>query len=246
MQRYTGIFYICPFSSKIGPRRLELHSPTMYHDTRGKCAITPALSVVVAAVLLVVASANEPPAATSLRYYISSSGGSDDNDGRSASSPWRTLWRANQTALPPGTTLLLRRGDIWTDEMLQLSVRGEFGRHVRISAYGDASAMRPLIKRQNKTTDIAMLLDNAGFIEIDELAFSTAKIGIYLRYWQSYGHKSVSICNCTFDEINDPVGSYCRPTCRRSMHWCTEFQSHHVIAGIRPVRASQQRHLWWA
>ncbi len=187
-----------------GRRRRAPRPGARARRARRAVAMAPGLAAV--AMLLAAVGPADPPAVTALSYYISASSGSDSNDGRSASSPWRSLWRANQTALPPGTKLLLRRGDTWTDEMLQLSVRGELDRHVRISAYGDISATRPLIKGHNKTTDIAMLLDNAGFIDIDGLAFSTAKIGLYLRYWQSYGHESVSVTNCTFEEINDPVG----------------------------------------
>ena len=165
----------------------------------GAAVHTMAPSLALAAVLLAAGRADEPS------YYVSSSCGSDSNDGQTPSSAWQSLRRANQTTLPPGTQLLLRRGDVWI-ETLQLSVRGERGRPVRISAYGDISLARPLIRRENKTTDIAMLLDDASFVEIDGLSFSTAKIGLYLRYWETYGHESVSVANCTFDQIDDPVG----------------------------------------
>ena len=129
---------------------------------------------------------SSPPAliahAATASYHVSAAG-ADSNSGLSPSAAWRTLARANETALQPGDQLLLRRGDAWADEMLQLSVRGDPSRPIRIGSYGDDSAARPLIQGTNKTTDICMLLDAASHVAIDGLAFSTAKAGLYLRYW---------------------------------------------------------------
>lgn len=116
----------------------------------------------------------------------------------------RSLERVNQTVLLAGAQLLLHRGDVWQDQMLQLSVRGAAGKPVRLASYGANSAARPLIRRANKTTDIAMLLDDASFVEIEGLAFQTAKVGLYFRYWDSYGHQSVSVTNCSFADMDDP------------------------------------------
>jgi hypothetical protein len=136
-------------------------------------------------------------------HYVASNG-ADSNNGLSASTPWKTLAHANKTALLPGDRLLLRCGDTWP-EMLHLNAQGAPGRPVRIASYGcSRGAGRPLIQRGNKSTDIAMLLDGASYVNVDGLAFSTAKIGLYLRYWQSYGHRSVSVTNCTFENIDDP------------------------------------------
>jgi hypothetical protein len=145
------------------------------------------------------------PTATAPSYYLSSSHGADTNNGSSASSPWRTLRRANQTALEPGDSLLLRRGDVWRGEVLLLpAARGTLGRSITIASYGDASAARPLLCGLNKSTDIPMILDAASYVAVRGLAFSTAKVGLYLRYWQSYGSEAISITDCLFSDIDDP------------------------------------------
>ena len=226
--------FTCSWAEPTRRDRVGIHTYPAY------CASKMALALALAAALLAAGRVDEP------RYYVSSSRGSDANDGQTPSSAWQSLRRANQTTLPPGTQLLLRRGDVWTGEMLQLSVRGERGRPVRISAYGDIGAARPLIQRQNKTTDIAMLLDDPSFVVIDGLAVSTAKIGLYLRYCQSYGHKSVSVSNCTFDEIDDPVGlaAAFKPTAARPRDVCCKQDSISLLSLLPPACRNLTRTRW--
>eukprot|EP01050_Picozoa_sp_SAG11_P024983 SAG11_NODE_5489_length_1547_cov_1.098066_2_plen_304_part_00 len=130
--------------------------------------------------------------------------GKDANDGLSEATPWQSLERANHTALQPGESLLLRRGDVWRGEMLMLSVRGFVGKVITIASFGDTAAARPLIEGVNKSTSITCILNAASFVVVDGLAFSTAKVGLYVRYWDSYGHEGISITDCLFSNIDDP------------------------------------------
>ena len=49
-----------------------------------------------------------------------------------------------------------------------------------------------------------MILDAASYVAVRGLVFSTAKVGLYLRYWQSYGSEAISITDCLFSDIDDP------------------------------------------
>ena len=55
-------------------------------------------------------------------YYISSSSGDDANDGLSAATAWKTIAKLNaSTSLyKPGTSILLKRGDIFRDDYIRI------------------------------------------------------------------------------------------------------------------------------
>jgi len=83
-------------------------------------------------------------------YYLSNAAkASDDNDGRSSTTPWKTLQRASQQTYQPGDSLLLLRGGIWQGALI-LSGSGTAQQPIVLSSYG-ASASRPLIDGQGKT-----------------------------------------------------------------------------------------------
>ena len=89
------------------------------------------------------------PSADSRIIHVSSSAGSDTNDGLSAAAPLKSL-AAGVARLRDGHPdhLLLRRGDVWTDQSL-----GDFRRSGRsasepmvIGAYGPVDRARPLVR----------------------------------------------------------------------------------------------------
>jgi hypothetical protein len=86
-----------------------------------------------AAILIAAVSASD--AAT---FYVDSRGGSDSFDGRTISSPWKTLARVNATTLLPGDIVLLKRGSVW-QETLELAVSGRADAPITIGAYGTGS-----------------------------------------------------------------------------------------------------------
>jgi hypothetical protein len=94
-------------------------------------------------------------------YYVSSSHGSDSNSGLSAQTPWKTLGRVNQPGLMPGTSVLLRRGDVWHEE-LRPRTSGSSSLPIRYSAYG--SGKKPVI---------------SGSDEIAPVQWSHTETGVY-------------------------------------------------------------------
>jgi len=100
-------------------------------------------------------------AAHGATYYVSSSQGSDSNSGLSAQMPWRTLHRVSQAVIMPGTSVLLRRGDVWHEELRPAS-SGTSNLPIHYSAYGKGK--KPAI---------------SGSDEIAPEQWSLAETGVY-------------------------------------------------------------------
>jgi hypothetical protein len=83
-----------------------------------------------------------PIASYGSTYYVSSSKGSDANSGLSEQTPWKTLRRINLASFAPGDVVLLRRGDVWR-EQLRPRFSGSPGSPIRFSGYG--SGPKPTI-----------------------------------------------------------------------------------------------------
>lgn len=91
--------------------------------------------------------AAEPAVTGTRNYHVDSARGDDANPGTEAQ-PWKTLARANAVGpkLQPGDRLLLRRGGVWSGEVLALrDVHGSEAAPVVIGAYGPAGEPRPSI-----------------------------------------------------------------------------------------------------
>jgi hypothetical protein len=71
-------------------------------------------------------------------YYIDSTNGSDSNSGNLAEIPWKTLKKASKSAITPGTTIYLKKGEVW-HEQLEIPASG-----VTVDAYGTGNTL-PLI-----------------------------------------------------------------------------------------------------
>jgi hypothetical protein len=106
-----------------------------------------ALLALLAGVLLAHPSTRAPLVAHAApaTYYVSSSAGSDSNSGTSASAPIASLAKASALALEPGDRLLLRCGDTWRGEMLEITRSGQAGSPISIGAYPEGCAERPRI-----------------------------------------------------------------------------------------------------
>jgi len=74
-----------------------------------------------------------PPAASAAVYHVSNAG-SDRNDGRSPETPWRTIARVNAASLAPGDAVLLRRSDVWREQLFPHS--GSEAGAITYGAYG--------------------------------------------------------------------------------------------------------------
>jgi len=69
-------------------------------------------------------------------YYVSSSKGSDQNDGHFYEHPIKTLNKIKNLGLKAGDRLLLKRGDVWREDLIIVWSGAESGL-LEISAYGE-------------------------------------------------------------------------------------------------------------
>jgi uncharacterized repeat protein (TIGR02059 family) len=71
---------------------------------------------------------------TATDYYISSSG-NDSNNGKSSSTPWKTIAKVNASSFLPGDQILFNKGDSWA-ENLRPSSSGTAANPITFSSYG--------------------------------------------------------------------------------------------------------------
>ncbi|MCQ6562324.1 SGNH/GDSL hydrolase family protein [Paenibacillus mendelii] len=84
-----------------------------------------------------------PSTGSGQTYYVSSSAGSDSNSGTSSTDAWKTLTKVSSMTFQPGDTILLKKGDTWTNETLYLKGNGSIANWITLSAYGTGD--RPVI-----------------------------------------------------------------------------------------------------
>ena len=78
-------------------------------------------------------------------YHVDCGSGQDSNDGRSPSTAWRTITRANQPVYGPGDGILLRRGCSWSGVGFKAKGNGSVDAPILLSDYGAPHLPLPLI-----------------------------------------------------------------------------------------------------
>ena len=125
--------------------------------------------------------------ASATDYYISSSG-NDANNGRSSSTPWKTIAKVNSafSIMKPGDRILFKRGDTFYGT-LKISKSGLSGSPIIIGAYGTGA--NPII---------------TGFTNV------TAWTNLGSNIWESSSAVStLSTCNMvTINGVNTGMGRY--------------------------------------
>ncbi len=66
------------------------------------------------------------------KYYVDSENGKDTNDGKSHTSPWKSIEKVNEHSFEPGDYILFKRGGKWYNASLKISQS-----NLTVSAYGD-------------------------------------------------------------------------------------------------------------
>ncbi|MDQ3548093.1 MAG: hypothetical protein M3439_04660, partial [Chloroflexota bacterium] len=124
-----------------------------------------AFLTVAVAVGSIVSATPVSAADTPSSFYVGCSNASDENPGTSASSPWRTLDKANQASLNPGDRLLLQRGCTWDGTRLRASWTGTAAQNIAIRAFGDSALARPVIQNGGWTN----VLITGSYLNISQL-----------------------------------------------------------------------------
>ncbi len=139
-------------------------------------------------------------------FYIANSGSDATNSGLSEASPWKTFKNlASLMPLLPGERVLLKRGDVFTQE-LHLDGSGTAEAPIELTAYG--SGANPIISRSNLSKDLCIVWEKPSYVRINQIDCRNAKMGIYLRY--DYGmddpapqNFDVRIDRCNFKDMPD-------------------------------------------
>jgi hypothetical protein len=133
-------------------------------------------------------------------YYLSTSG-DDSKPGRSPSDAWRSLSKIDSLTLAPADRILLKRGDVWINEFIQINGQGgnSTARCV-LTAYG--SGVPPKIQGSSSSAQQffnCITLANAGYWEISYIDFDHARRGLYLYIDDAVSREDIWIhdINCT-------------------------------------------------
>lgn len=126
-------------------------------------------------------------------YYVDATNGSDTNGGVTTAQPWRSLSRVRQARFNPGDYILLKRGELWREQLV-ISSSGSEGARITYGAYGTGNA--PVIDGQGITLSQQSGLVSLGgrsFIAIDGLEIrNSSRDGLNL-----YAGIQLSIRNAT-------------------------------------------------
>ena len=57
-------------------------------------------------------------------YYVDATNGRDSNDGLSPEESWKTVEKVNSAKLHPGDAVLLKRGEVWREQLIPQSGDG--------------------------------------------------------------------------------------------------------------------------
>ncbi len=142
-------------------------------------------------------------------YYVSFSSGSDAASGRSPATAWKTFTNLDGLSLGPGSTVYLKRGDVWANSKLRLSGKGTVLDPISLTAYGEGN--RPRITGINLTTEACIVWENPSCVNIDSMDARDAKVGLYLRYTGGnldgtgamFNNTNVAISHCYFKNMDE-------------------------------------------
>jgi len=142
-------------------------------------------------------------------YFLSFSTGSDVANGRTPATAWKTFANLDGLTLGPGSTVNLKRGDLWANSKLILNGKGTSGNPITLTAYGEGN--RPRITGINLTTEPCIVWENPSYVNIDSMDARDAKVGLYLRYTGGnldgtgpmFNNTNVAISHCYFKNMNE-------------------------------------------
>ncbi|NOZ46097.1 MAG: T9SS type A sorting domain-containing protein [Chlorobi bacterium] len=79
-------------------------------------------------------------------YFVSASSGNDSNNGTSPISAWQTIDKVNNQTFVPGDIILFKRGDVWTNQTLEVSgYSGTSTKLITFGAYPQTETGKPII-----------------------------------------------------------------------------------------------------
>jgi hypothetical protein len=136
-----------------------------------------------------------PPPPAAVTYYVSNAG-DDNNDGKSASTPWKTIAKVNSVNLLPGESVLFKGGETFQGNLDISRKSGTANARVTIGSYGGSRAILDA-----GATGSAIIARNTQYITVRDLVVRGAgyKVntanGIFFYTDTSVIMKSIAIAN---------------------------------------------------
>jgi hypothetical protein len=128
-------------------------------------------------------------------YYIEPSGGFDTNSGQSPAAAWRSLGKASQTMLPPGTQVLVKGGEtmpITAANRIVPTSSGSAGLPIVWSSYGGDGG-RPILDGTNAGAVQAIFINSQSWHTVR---------GFEIRNFQTYAVYLSNTNNVTLDDVH--------------------------------------------
>ena len=153
-----------------------------------------------AALLLSSGSALHASAYAAATYYVSQSSGNDSNDGKTASTAWKTLVKASEATYAPGDRILLKCGDTWGNDTLWPKGSGTTDNFITIASYGTGG--KPILDGLDDQQDrMGIHLKDVEGYRISGLEFTRCMTGIYAEYAaDAPSRKGLLIEDCYFHD----------------------------------------------
>jgi hypothetical protein len=144
-------------------------------------------------------------------FYIDSENGDDSNDGTSEETPWQNISKLSELTFDAGTTILLKRGSVWSKQTLSFNGSGTADKPISITAYG--SGDKPSLQGDGAVYEVIQLF-NQEYIEISYLdiqnegaSMDNLRRGIYALA-DNYGALNhLEFTNIDFTNINGSDGT---------------------------------------
>ncbi len=116
-----------------------------------------------------------PPHRTTRTFHVDARTGDDRADGLTPQTAWRTFAPLKGRTLGPGEELLLRRGCVFTEELV-VGAQGASGNWAEIGAYGEGA--RPILRRTRFIQDRCALIACGGCLAVRDLVVCNAGKGL--------------------------------------------------------------------
>lgn len=126
-------------------------------------------------------------------YYVSFSEGDDTYDGKSPTTPWKTLSKVSSTEFNAGDMILLESGDTWSGEELLLKGNGTEEHAITLSSYGKGD--KPVIKSPSSDSDEDLVYN------IGSDPRSSLKVAIKIKNYTGWRIKDIEISNAEYGII---------------------------------------------
>ena len=128
-------------------------------------------------------------------YYVANSG-SDLADGQSVNTPWQTLAKVFSTALSPGDTILLNRGNVWHEPLI-IGHSGTNGQPITYGAYGNGN--NPIIDGTSQVINWSVYQGN---IYVADVGSDVSRVFIDQVLQQSAHYPNTGYLKITQDSAN--------------------------------------------